>query len=127
MFNRRSLFFILAIAGLGLAVNAEDLPNPNEKQVIKNIVVQGNKHIKEGAILKRLPYKKGGLFDVEKTGEAINLLYGLGHFRQIRLEKEALTDKEMKLRSESFWNGFLLRETSLFDRVKSRINWIWTK
>ena len=64
-----------------------------KNQIIKEIVVTGNKYVKNDAILNRLPYKVGQSFDQEKSSLAINNLYGLGNFRQIHLEGESLSDK----------------------------------
>lgn len=70
---------------------------PDEFSVIKKIEIEGNKFIKEGAILRRLPYKQGGPFDPEKTADAIHRLYALGYFRQVQLEKEKVDDKTINL------------------------------
>ena len=53
-----------------------------------NIIITGNKYIKPDAILNRLPYKKGGTFTEALSGMAIENLYDLGYFRQIKLEGE---------------------------------------
>ena len=65
--------------------------------VIKKIIVSGNKFVKKEAILSRLPYKEGDVFDADKSGQAIHHLYGLGSFRQVTLEREELADREIAL------------------------------
>jgi len=67
------------------------------KKEIKEIIVEGNKHIKTEAILRRIPFKKGSFFDPNKTGEAINHLYGLGYFDQIKIEQESIDEKTVKI------------------------------
>lgn len=59
-----------------------------DAQVIKNIVVEGNKYVKTDAIIKRLPFRQGDTLDESKSSTAIRNLYDLGQFSQIRLEKD---------------------------------------
>ncbi len=65
--------------------------------VIKNIIIEGNKYVKNDAILNRFPYRIGQKFDDKKSGLAIRNLYGLGCFRQIKIEGEKLDDASMDL------------------------------
>lgn len=67
------------------------------KLTIKNIFVEGNKYIKQEAILRRLPYNEGQIFDESKSGIAIRNIYDLGSFRQVVLEGERLDDSSMNL------------------------------
>jgi len=72
----------------------------NEKQalpLVKEIIVEGNKHIAKDEILKRLPYKEDQPFIEGKSSDAISRIYAIGHFRQIRIEKEMLPGNEIKL------------------------------
>jgi outer membrane protein insertion porin family len=69
----------------------------DEKPLIKKIVIEGNKHVTKEAILNRVPFKEGSAFDQEKTAEAIHLLYSLGFFRQIHVEKEHEKDNIVNL------------------------------
>ena len=65
--------------------------------LIKKIVIEGNKHIKEHAIRQRLPFHVGKPFDADKSAEAIRLIYGLGFFKQIEIEKEQVSSDEINL------------------------------
>lgn len=65
--------------------------------MIDSIVIQGNKYVKNEAILNRLPYKANQNFDQEKSGIAIKNLYDLGSFRQVTLEAEELDNNKVKL------------------------------
>src|SRR5579862_7148942 len=64
---------------------------------IKNIIIEGNKHIRKDQILNRVPYKVGEEFDRSKTRNAIRNLYDLGYFRQIKIESEQIDDESMDL------------------------------
>ncbi|MFH1832524.1 MAG: outer membrane protein assembly factor BamA [bacterium] len=64
---------------------------------IKNIIVEGTKYTKEALVLNSIPYKKGDIFDVLKSAEAIDNLYALGHYNQIRIEGEKLSSSDMNL------------------------------
>ena len=75
----RVLFFALATS-----CSAQD----NHKKIITKIVVQGNSLVRDEAVLQRLLYKTGDVFDPDLSAAAINKLYSLGYFSQIRLEKE---------------------------------------
>ena len=69
----------------------------SSKLKIKNIFIEGNKHIRKDQILNRVPYKVGEEFDRSKTRNAIRNLYDLGYFRQIKIESEKLDDQSMDL------------------------------
>jgi outer membrane protein insertion porin family len=90
-----SIIFLLTISIFLFAGKAS--PLMGDLPLIREIAVEGNKFIKKEAILGRLPYKKGGKFDPDKTAEAIALVYSLGYFRQIRLETEELSEKSLNL------------------------------
>jgi len=67
------------------------------KPIINKIIIEGNKYIKREAILNKLPYKEGTEFDPDKSGDAINLLYDLDRFRQIKLERQEAEDNKINL------------------------------
>ncbi len=51
---------------------------------INQIIITGNVHVPESAILKYIPYRVGEIFDARKTREAIRTIYfGLKRFRKI--------------------------------------------
>lgn len=115
---------LIAVSGIFLqsAVNAQDQEKEeSEKQdlnrvvrdglTINDITISGNKHIKTEVILKRLPYQKGGVFDATKSSIAIHNIYGLGCFRQVKLEGEKLSKKSMNLH-------IIVEEKKLLDRFE---------
>ncbi len=72
-------------------------PIDDREYIIRKIIVQGNKHIKEASILNGIPYKEGDLFDASLSSAAINNLYSLGHFGQVEISAEVLEDKGLAL------------------------------
>ncbi|MFC1841866.1 outer membrane protein assembly factor BamA [Candidatus Dependentiae bacterium] len=61
--------------------NRAHAPTP---RIIKNIVISGNKLVDKQAILNRLPYKIGEVFDIRKTRQLIhNLYYGLKRIHNV--------------------------------------------
>ena len=113
--NRFCLLFLLVSCVFSSFVQGDNLHVESDKlPTIKKIIVEGNKHVKKDAILKRIPYAAGQKFDAERSSEAINNLYGLGRFRQIKIEKEKLADdqvniyvvvEERKLLEDIFFEG----------------------
>lgn len=72
-------------------------PVDDATYVIGKIVIHGTKHVKEGLVLRSIPYKAGDLFDASLSATAINNLYALGHFSQIEIRAEVLDDTELSL------------------------------
>ena len=68
-----------------------------EKPIINKIFVHGNKHVTDSAILHRLPYKSGNEFDRKLTKQAINNVYSLGHFQQIKILSDKLSGNKIDL------------------------------
>ncbi len=77
-----ALFFVVLVTSLDVLCASSTQPR------IVRIAVEGNKYITADAILKRLPFTQGELFDEKKSPLAIKNIYDLGQFRQIRIEKE---------------------------------------
>jgi outer membrane protein insertion porin family len=75
--------------------SATDASQLSQLPLIKNVVVEGNKYIKQEAILKRLPFKVGIPFDEGKSNLAIKNIYDLGSFRQVRIEIEEHSANEV--------------------------------
>lgn len=65
--------------------------------IVKEIVVQGNNLINPTIIKNSIPFKEGQPFDAKESAAAIDNLYNLGHFRQIKIEAEELSEEEIKL------------------------------
>lgn len=89
----KNLLFILILPFCSFAnINAtESFPKINK------IVITGNKHVKKHAIMNRLPYRAGEKFDKSQTASAINNIYALGYFRQVRILTENLKHKRINL------------------------------
>lgn len=77
------------------------------KKNISDVVIEGNSLIKTDAIQQRLLYKKGDLFDADLSASAINKLYSLGYFSQVKIEKEEDED--------SVFLYIVLKEKQSFD------------
>lgn len=98
MKNRPVNTFLLIFLSLFCVGSRSLFPMDEPKlPIIKKIIIEGNKHVKDDAILMRVPFKEGEPFEKEKTGMAINTLYMLGHFRQIRIEREDLDESSINL------------------------------
>lgn len=85
-------------------------PAQEDEPIIKAIVIEGNKYVKKDAILRKLPYRVGDRFVKERTEVAINLLYSLGYFRQIRIEEKDAEDDKVIL-------YVVVEERKLLERV----------
>ncbi len=77
-------------------IASADLP-AQKSLIIKDIVITGNQQAHQEAILRRLPYKRGDLFDERKSRAAIDNLTSMGLFSQIELEGELAEDNKMIL------------------------------
>ncbi len=76
----------------------EEAPAPRVQLRITNIVVEGNKLVPTEAILDRLPFKVGELFDITKTRSLIhNLYYELKRFRNVSVYGTPLANDQMTL------------------------------
>jgi len=88
MINKKLAFLILIIVQ---SISATNLPT------IHKLYLKGNKHIKDELILSRIPYKKGQQFDEKLSTVAIDNLYAIGYFNQIKIEVEDLADNKVNL------------------------------
>ncbi|KKQ48787.1 MAG: Outer membrane protein assembly factor BamA [candidate division TM6 bacterium GW2011_GWF2_38_10] len=68
-----------------------------ERFTIKDIQVQGAEYVKKDVILKRLAYKVGDLFDIDRRVQSIKNIYGLGYFSQVEIEAEIVGDTQLIL------------------------------
>ena len=88
---KRLLFvFVLSLCS-SLNLNAKSLPKINK------IVISGHNHVKKHAIMNRLPYRAGEKFDESKSSAAINNIYSLGYFRQVKIKKENLKHNKVNI------------------------------
>lgn len=92
-----SLFCMFLLPG---AYALEMRSDPDKKDnlfIIKDIIVTGSKITSIEAILRRVPYRQGKLFDPRLSAEAINNIFSMDNFTQVELEGEKLSDTEMNL------------------------------
>lgn len=62
-----------------------------EAFVVEKIRVQGLKRVSEGAVLKALPVRKGGMLSERESKAAIQALYRTGLFKEVKLYREGNT------------------------------------
>jgi outer membrane protein insertion porin family len=101
-------------------VRADEVESSEEKSVksgltIRSIIVKGNKHIGNDALIAKMPYVEGGTFDPSKTGEAIRNIYSLGYFENIKIEKQTLPNKFIDL-------YVIVSEKKLFEKAEFKGN-----
>lgn len=76
----------------------EPATNEQEFKLIKEIIVQGNKHVPTTAILYRIPFKVGESFNPIKTSNMIRNMYKeLKRLRNITVKGKDLDDEYMNL------------------------------
>ncbi|QQR48643.1 outer membrane protein assembly factor BamA [bacterium] len=105
MISRMSRMFVVSaalaifcpLATLKIYADSSSHKHTNKTYTIKEIIVEGNKTIKQELILNSIPYRLDDVFDAQKSELAINNLYALGHFRQVKLEGEEIDDASMAL------------------------------
>lgn len=68
-----------------------------QEKIIKDIIVEGNKHIPTDPILYRIPYQPGETFTPNKTNKLIKNVYALGFFKQVTVSIEELEDPYINL------------------------------
>jgi|SaaInlLV_10m_DNA_2_1039722.scaffolds.fasta_scaffold00501_19 outer membrane protein insertion porin family len=110
IFSKKLIFLTFLVINTPFFVSAEKkfetnsqpviqkkIPSTEKFPLIKRIFIEGNNHIKKEAILNKIPFKEERQFDSDKTAEAIQLLYSLGFFSQIKIEKEHVKDNVINL------------------------------
>ena len=60
-----------------------------QKEIITDIVFEGNKRIGDDAILRVINTRAGDIFKQEKLSEDLRLVHNMGYFDDIRIEKQA--------------------------------------
>lgn len=66
------------------------------ERIIKDIKIVGNKYISSGAILSLVPFKKGELFNPQKTGTMIRNIYAsLGRIRSMKVYAQNISGNEV--------------------------------
>ncbi len=105
---QKTFFRIVVILSLGYAscVTAS-LPGPftppevqpeiAQEYRIRDIHLVGNQLITKEALLARIPYTKGDIFNQAKTGDLIRNLYALQYFNTVSLELDEVSATEVDL------------------------------
>ncbi|TET06932.1 outer membrane protein assembly factor BamA [Candidatus Dependentiae bacterium] len=79
-------------------VEEELVTTHTQPRRIKAIIISGTKHVPKEAILYRIPYKVGEIFNAQKTRTLIrSLYYNLKRFRNITVKGEPIGDDRMNL------------------------------
>ena len=75
------------------------LPNldAETQNKINKIEIFGNNHVKKYLIINKLPWRAGENFDESKSPIAINNIYALGYFKQVKIEEEELKHNKVNL------------------------------
>ncbi len=67
------------------------------RKTIRSISISGNKLITQEALLARIPYRVGGVFNPAKTGDLIRNLYALNYFDDVIVELEDVSPTEIAI------------------------------
>lgn len=71
-------------------------PESHSPRIIKDIIIVGNKYISAAAILSQVPFKKGELFNPQKTGALIRNIYAsLQRIRDIQIYASNVDDNDV--------------------------------
>src|SRR5665811_823088 len=82
-FNRFHLRSVSALAGLALSASAAWAVNPF---TVRDIRIEGLQRVEPGTIFVSLPVRVGDIYNDEKGSAAIRALFGLGLFKDVRIE-----------------------------------------
>jgi outer membrane protein insertion porin family len=91
-----------------------DQPGDEESErpkLINNITIIGNTLVTSEAILNRIPYKKGEVFNPAKTSILLRNLYNFGYFRDIEVMGEDVSSELMNL-------YVVVKEKNKLDEIK---------
>ena len=93
-----TLSLLLSYTAIKTEENVQ-IPAPTSlPKTIKNIVISGNKLVDTKAILNKIPYKKGEIFDPRKTRQLIhNLYYKLKRIKDVQVFAELTSADTMNL------------------------------
>ena len=82
-FNRSYFCRALATMGLVFVVNTASAVSPF---TVRDIRIEGLQRVEPGTIFVSLPVHVGDLYNDEKGSAAIRTLFGLGLFKDVRIE-----------------------------------------
>lgn len=94
----RSLFLILC--GSTLLIPHCLKGNIDENRIIKNIIITGSKRFPKETIQSKLPYHVGEEFWPDKSNQAIDNIYKLGHFEQVLIKTSKVKNNGINLHIE---------------------------
>jgi len=88
-----SIFFVLTLVGIGVSAAppaAAQTPPPGGEQriLIKDLAVQGNRRVQEAVILGRVQSKVGTPFLPARSADDIRSIFALGFFDDVQLKVE---------------------------------------
>jgi len=90
---RRILSYLVVVEALLTITNVHAENDLTEIQPrIENIIITGSTKFPDTTIKSKLPYRIGELFQPEKSNQAILNIHKLGHFKQIAVKTEPLTN-----------------------------------
>ncbi|KKP23848.1 MAG: Outer membrane protein assembly factor BamA [candidate division TM6 bacterium GW2011_GWF2_28_16] len=93
-FYLNKFLFLIVVSFCFLSLN---ILQASESLKINKIIINGNNHVKKYTIMNRLPWKPGEDFDESKSAIAINNVYNLGYFRQVKIKKEILKHHKVNI------------------------------
>jgi outer membrane protein insertion porin family len=92
------LLVYLTVSGVAFnSIEARDSEDSYSTPRIKNIIVTGSKTFPDATIKSKLPYHVGERFLTGKSNQAIFNIYKLGHFKQIEIKTEKITQNTINL------------------------------
>src|SRR6266851_7026636 len=88
-----SIFFVLTLLAIGAggaapAVAQTTPPGGEQRILIKELAVQGNRRVQEAVILGRVQSKVGTVFIPPRTADDIRSIFALGFFDDVQLKVE---------------------------------------
>src|SRR5712692_6794096 len=88
-----SIFFVLTLLAIGAggaapAVAQTTPPGGEQRILIKELAVQGNRRVQEAVILGRVQSKVGTVFIPPRTADDIRNIFALGFFDDVQLKVE---------------------------------------
>lgn len=77
----------------------EEQPQPRiiKAREIRQISIEGNEYVGDRAILNKIPYVEGELFEPHKTRTLIRNVHSLGYFKKVTVEGQDVDDDGMNL------------------------------
>jgi outer membrane protein insertion porin family len=90
---------------------AEPEQEPQTLKIIRKIIVEGNTHVPTDAIVSRIPYREGDLFEAQKTNALLRSVYALGSIKHVQVFGQDVDENHMDL-------IVAVREKNLLEKVR---------